>query len=149
MPKAKKNKTHSHINSKDKAALIAGWLVERKAADIKALDVSTMSSIADVFLIASATSIRHAQGLADHVLQGAGEHDLEFLNMEGHANGQWILMDLNDVLVHIFHEDSREFYDLEGMWSKALRLDLGLEEADSGTQDAADAADGADGEDGP
>jgi len=103
---------------------IALWLHEKKAGDVKALDVGGLSSITEGLVLATAHGVRHAKALADHVLEKSSECDLDYLGMEGYRTGIWVLLDLNDVLVHIFQEDAREFYNLEGLWSEAEPLPL-------------------------
>ena len=76
--------------------------------------------------MASAASVRQAQALADHVLACCGDHGFSYLGMEGYRTGQWVLVDLNDVLVNIFQEDQRSFYNLEGLWSEGKPIPLSL-----------------------
>jgi len=105
-----------------KAAAIASWLEEHKARDPVILDVSGKSSFTDVVLIVGAASVRQGQRLADGILELCRQENFEFLHLEGQAAGQWILVDLNDVVVHIFQESARELYNLEGLWSDAAVL---------------------------
>lgn len=111
-----------------KAREVAMWLREKKAAEVAAFDLSGLSAVTESMVIATARSARHAQGLADYLLQKAGEDKLEMLGMEGYEAGQWILVDLNDVLVHIFQEDNRKKFNLEGLWSDAAVIALPPEE---------------------
>ncbi|PTN37646.1 ribosome silencing factor [Desulfonatronum sp. SC1] len=104
------------------ALAVAGWLEEKKARDISVLDVTPFSAVADVMVICSAQSARHAQALADWLLERYAEQGIGYLGMEGYTEGRWILVDGNDVLVHIFQEESREFYNLDGLWSRARSL---------------------------
>lgn len=108
----------------DTVRQLASWLDERKGVDIRALDLTGLSGITEAMVVVTATSVRHAQGMADHLLDKAAETGVEYLGMEGHATGQWILVDFNDVLVHIFQEQDRAFYDLEGLWSEAPDISL-------------------------
>jgi ribosome-associated protein len=110
----------------EKMRALAGWLDEKKARRIKALDLSGLSSVADGLLVATADSARHAQALADHLLAMAGEAGMAYLGMEGYRTGTWILLDLGDVLVHLFQEPARLFYNLEGLWAEAGELSLDL-----------------------
>lgn len=97
-------------------------LEEKKADAVTAIDVSGLTSFTDAMVIASAGSIRHAKALADYILEVADRENFSFLGMEGYAQGQWILLDLNDVLVHIFQPAQRQMFDLEGLWSEAKVL---------------------------
>ncbi|WP_027185196.1 ribosome silencing factor [Desulfovibrio inopinatus] len=108
----------------DKAKIVASWLDEKKATDIVVLDVAGLCSIAEAMVIASAANLRQAKSLADDILKRCGEEGISFLGMEGYKNSQWILVDLNDVLVHVFLEEARSFYNIEGLWSQGTRIDL-------------------------
>ena len=114
----------TQFDYRDKTSRIVSWLNNKQARDILALDVKASNSITDSVVIASATSIRHAQALADMLMEMFSEQALEVLGLEGYRPGTWILIDCNDVVVHIFQEGERGFYNLEGLWSKAPRLEL-------------------------
>ncbi len=116
------NKKFSEIASMEKARIVADWLDAKQGRDIIIMDVAAMSSVTDMTLVVSARGVKHAKALADHVLAMAAENEIEFLRMEGHRTGEWILLDLNDVLVHVFLDELREFYNIEGMWSEAPRV---------------------------
>jgi len=119
-----KEKKYQEMPAEEKALLIAGWLYEKQAEDIVILDVATISSVTDMTIIVSARGVKHAQALADAMLDMAAEHKVEFLGMEGRKTGEWILLDFNDVLIHVFLNELREFYNVEGMWSEARRVDF-------------------------
>lgn len=118
----------------EKMRMVAGWLYDKQARRITAMDVAGLCSVTEGLVLCTAGSVRHAQALADHVLDMAGENGMAYLGMEGYKGGGWILVDLNDVLVHVFLEDSRGFYNLEGLWSEAafLELDLGEDDEEAG-----------------
>lgn len=118
-----RKKKFSKIDSKEKALIVAGWLTEKQGSDIVIMDVSAMSSVTDMTLVVAARGVKHAKALADHVLDMAAENNIEFLSMEGHRTGEWVLLDLNDVLVHVFLDELREFYNIEGMWAEAPRIE--------------------------
>lgn len=107
---------------RDKVESIAGWLEDKKAKDIVALDVRAMNNLTEAVLIASASTIRHAQALADGLLQYFKDQGYELLGMEGYQMGTWILIDANDVVIHIFQEQARSFYHLESLWTGAPSL---------------------------
>jgi len=111
----------------DKVRILAGWLAEKKAKDIIAIDVTRISNIAEAMLLATAGSARQAQALADHLMHRCGESKTPFLGHEGYKNAQWVLIDLGDVMVHVLQEDSRRFYNLEGLWSEGPEIPLALE----------------------
>ena len=115
-------KLYVSIDTKDKITILSSWLTEKKAEDLLALDLAAHSSVAEALVIVTATSIRHAQGLADTALERCRQEKIEFLSMEGYAVGQWILLDLNDVLIHIFQKENRELYKLDDLWPDAKTI---------------------------
>ncbi len=117
-------KSDANLSAVDKAMIVAGWLAEKKAKDILALDVAAINPVCEAMVVASAVSLRQAKALADHVLARCGEEGFSYLGMEGYRYGQWVLLDLNDVMVHIFQEDLRPFYNVEGLWSEGERIAL-------------------------
>ena len=118
-------KKYSQTDVADKIKHIGEWLKDKKAKEPVIIDLRGKESYADGIVIVSATSVRHAQGLAEHVRMQAKSEKYEFLHYEGFQAGQWILIDLNDVLVNIFQAQARELYNLEGLWADAPRLELG------------------------
>lgn len=112
----------------EKMRMVAHWLHDKKGRQVTAMDVAGLSTVTEGLVLCTAGSVRHAKALADHVLDMAAENDMPYLGMEGYKTSGWVLVDLNDVLVHIFQDDSRGFYNLEGLWSEATILDLGLED---------------------
>ncbi len=103
-------------------------LKDRKGENIVALDLRGLSSVTDFFLIASGRSNIHVQALCDAVEEKVHSSlGKAPLRVEGKGGGRWILMDYGDVVVHVFYRDAREYYDLEGLWMDAKRIDLGLE----------------------
>lgn len=117
-----KEKKFSLMPAKEKAEHIYTWLLENKAKDIKVLDVK--SAITDIVIIVSATSARHAKSLADHILMESKKENFEILSTEGYQAGTWVLVDLNDIVVHIFQEDMRELFQLERLWHEAENIVL-------------------------
>ena len=97
-------------------------LASHKAHDPVVLDVKGLCGFADYFLICSGTSRRHVQALAQHLLEGLREAGIRPLGVEGLEEGNWVLVDYNDLVVHLFLKPLREFYDLEGLWVDASRL---------------------------
>lgn len=117
---------HLEPGTEEKMRIVAGWLQEKQGKAIKALNVEGLCSITEGVVLATAGSVRHGQALADHVLDMCKETGIPFSGMEGYKTGSWLLVDLNDVLVHVFQEESRKFYNLEGLWSEAPELELNL-----------------------
>lgn len=105
-----------------KVKKIARWLFEKKGIDIRAIDLRGLCSVTEAMVVVTAQNIRHAKALADFTLDQAGQERYDYLGMEGYAQGLWVLLDLNDVLVHIFQADERELYDLEGLWAEGKTI---------------------------
>ena len=112
-----KEKKFSLLPVKEKAEYVYTWLVEGKAKDIKVLDVK--SAVTDMVVIVSASSARHAKSLADHIIMESKKEKFEILSTEGYQAGTWVLVDLNDIVVHIFQEETRELFQLENLWREA------------------------------
>lgn len=118
-----KEKQFSGMSNAEKTAQVCSWLDEKQGGEIVSLNVADLCSITETICVVSARSIKHAQALADFILERCREEGVEFLGMEGYKTGDWILVDLNDVIVHVFLSDLRGFYNIEGMWSEAERID--------------------------
>ena len=110
-------KKYSLVSAREKLEQMGVWLKDKKARELFILDLSGKGAFTEGIVLVSATSVRHAQGLADHVLEEAGRANYEFLHMEGYQNGAWILLDFNDVVVNIFQKDARLLYNIEGLWA--------------------------------
>lgn len=98
-------------------------LDRKKAIDIKAIHITELSIVADYFVIASGTSNTHVKSLADEVEYELSQKGVEPSHIEGRATG-WILLDYGAVVVHVFTGESREYYNLERLWSDASVLDI-------------------------
>ncbi len=96
----------------------------RKAMDLVILDVRKLTSFTDVFLICSGRSNRQVTAIAEHIKADLKKNKIAPISIEGLKEGQWVLMDYGHILIHIFLEPVREFYDLEGFWSNAARISV-------------------------
>ena len=99
-------------------------LEDKKAEDIKTLDISNVSIMADYFIIASGTNRNQLQALADNVTEKLHKVGCDVKQIEGYDTANWILMDYGDVIVHIFDKENRLFYDLERIWSDGKEVVL-------------------------
>lgn len=97
-------------------------VLERKAEDILVLNMRKLTSVADAFLICSGRSNRQVTAIADSVQRRLKKQGIKPLSVEGKTDGHWVLMDYGHVIIHIFYETDREFYDLEGLWRDAERV---------------------------
>ena len=111
----------------DKARLIVEAAQERKAERPLALDVREVSAFADTFVLLSGRSDRQVRAIAESIGQALKAQGDPILAIEGYDQGRWVLIDCNDVIVHVFAPDIRELYDLERLWSDAPVIDLGRE----------------------
>ena len=113
------------MTPREMALTIAKALDSKKGLDIKVLETGPLTTLADYFVICTATSTTQVKALADEcekVMKEAGELPH---HVEGHRGGTWVLLDFSSVVVHLFMEEAREFYDLERLWKDAPELDRG------------------------
>ena len=101
---------------KELTALIVETLEDKKAEDIHVIDITEVSTLADYFVIANGTNRSQIQALADHVQEMLGREGLTLKQIEGYNNANWILMDYQDIIIHIFDKENRLFYDLDRIW---------------------------------
>jgi ribosome-associated protein len=103
----------------EKTRLCALAADSRKAEDIVVLDVEQLSSVAEHFLICSGSSDRQVRAIADAIAEELAQHGEKPRAMEGYQKGTWVLIDCADLIVHVFDDDTRRFYDLERLWYRA------------------------------
>jgi ribosome-associated protein len=96
----------------------------KKAESIVALDVQQLTSVADAFIICSGRSNRQVSAIAENIKRDLKRQRIRPISVEGIKDGLWVLMDYGHVVIHIFHDPLRTFYDLEGLWIDARRIDL-------------------------
>ncbi len=101
----------------DIARLIATTLNDKKAQDIQLIDISGLSILADCFVVASGNNPIQVRTLCDEVKDALEQAGVNCARIDGYAAGRWIVIDASDILVHIFHREEREFYNLERLWS--------------------------------
>jgi len=112
------------LNSTDMARLAAGAALDKKALDPLALDLRGMSSVSEYFVILTGTSDRHVQAVAENIMEAFKSIGVKMLGEEGLREGRWVLLDYGEIVVHVFLEPVREYYDIERLWIDAPRLDL-------------------------
>ena len=111
------------MSARELAKLIVHSLEEKKAEDIRIIDISKISTIADYFIIANGTNRNQVQALADNVGEDCHKAGYALHQTEGYNSANWILMDYSDVIVHIFSKEDRLFYDLERIWRDVVPVD--------------------------
>ena len=104
------------MTSKELAKLACDALDDKKALEIKVINIENVSTLADYFIIASGTNHNQVQAMADNVDETLGRAGYEPKQIDGYQNANWILMDYRDIVIHIFDEENRLFYDLERIW---------------------------------
>jgi ribosome-associated protein len=102
--------------------LILDALEDAKAREVVVLDVRKVAMFTDYMIIASGTSNRHVVAVADNVIEQLGEHRRKPSGVEGMEGGDWVLIDFGDVVVHVMRAQTRDFYNLEKLWSEARRV---------------------------
>lgn len=110
------------LSAEKKLAAAESALAGRRARDVVALDMRGLTVITDYFLICHGTSGVHIRALADAVAKDLEEQQVSALGVEGYPESRWVLLDYGDVVIHIFAEEERGFYDLERLWSDAPRV---------------------------
>ncbi len=108
----------------EKALLCIRFALDKKAYDLELLEVSKLTSVADYFLICTGRSDTQVRAIAQHIEESLAGRGIRPLAMEGYKRGQWVLIDYGDVVIHIFYQPIRGFYDLEGLWMRAPRVRL-------------------------
>lgn len=113
------------MEPKDLAVFLANALADKKAEDIAVLEVESLVSYTSYFIVATGRSDRQVAALADHARQSVKQAFGRLpLGVEGSTGGQWALVDFGDVIVHVFRDEARLFYDIDGLWEDAPRLDF-------------------------
>lgn len=105
------------------AKLAIDALEDKKAEDIRIIDISHISTIADYFIIADGSNKSQIQAMADNVSEKLTKQGCHLKQMEGYQNANWILMDFQDIIIHIFDRENRLFYDLERIWRDGISIE--------------------------
>lgn len=112
------------MESKDLAQKVANLANDKKAKDILILDMATLSPVTDYYIVCSASNSTLVQAIADNIEDKLAEMEVFPLHKEGYNEAQWILLDFGDVVVHVFLEEERDFYNLEQLWADAPSVDF-------------------------
>ena len=112
------------MKSNDMAKLAVAALEDHKAEDISVIDIREVSPIADYFIIASGNNQNQLQAMRDAADEALYKAGIKVQQVEGNQNSTWILMDYNDIIIHIFSKEDRLFYDLERVWRDGKKIDI-------------------------
>lgn len=112
------------MTSLETAKMAVKALDSKKSLDIKVIKIQDISAIADYFVIATGTSSTHVKALADEVEAQLDEAGISVSHVEGYRSNSWILLDYVDVVVHVFSDEAREYYDLERLWQDGEIIDI-------------------------
>ncbi len=113
------------MNSKELVKIAFNALDDKKGHDIRIIDINEVSSMGDYFIIADGSNKNQVQALCDNVEEFMHKAGAKLKNREGYSNGGWILLDYYDIIVHIFVEEERSFYDLEHIWRDGRLVSVG------------------------
>lgn len=112
------------MNSYEQSILTAKAISSKKGLNIKLIEIGDISSLADYMVIATGTSSTHVKAIADEVEYQLDKAGISVSHIEGYRSNSWILLDYVDVIVHIFSDEAREFYDLERLWQDGKEIDI-------------------------
>ena len=112
------------MTSQELAKKIYHSIDEKKGIDIRIIDISKISVLADYFIIAGGSNLRQVRTIADNVEEQLGKEGVSPKSIEGNHNSNWVLLDYRDVIVHIFNQEDRLFYDLEKIWMDGQTVEV-------------------------
>lgn len=112
------------MNSKEKMEIAVKAADSKHANDINVLNISEVSIMADYFVIMDASSQRQVGAIVQAILDEMGKNNVDVGHVEGKRDSKWILIDLHDVVIHVFFSEERDFYNLEKLWSDAPEVDI-------------------------
>ncbi len=123
-PQSHQRKGNAHLTSAQMAQLAVRLMDDKKARQVRILDIRKISLVSDYFVLCSGGSTNQVRAIADHVEETLDELGVPLHHSEGYKNGRWVLLDYGDVVIHVFHEEDREFYDLERLWGDAPEVQV-------------------------
>lgn len=112
------------MTSKEMVKIAYNAIDDKKGMDISIIDISEISVLADYFIIAGGSNINQIKAIADNVVERLGKEDVHPKSIEGYNYANWILMDYKDIVVHVFNQDDRLFYDLERIWRDGKTVNI-------------------------
>ena len=112
------------MNTTELVKVVLKVLDDKMAEDVKVLDIHEISVMSDYFVIASAKNVSQVKAIADEVEEKLYENGCKLIQSEGYQSARWVLLDFNDIIVHIFLKEEREFYQLERVWADAKEINI-------------------------
>lgn len=112
------------MESYEMAVVLARALDSKKGQNIKVLKTEELTTLCDYFVLCTATSSTQVKAMSDACEEAVEKHGEQAHHIEGHRDGTWLLMDFSSVVVHVFTDEARKFYDLERLWSDAQEMDM-------------------------
>ncbi len=109
---------------KEAVKMIVNAIEDKKGEEVRVIDISKVSVIGDFFIIASGNNRSQIQAIADDISEKLGRAGLEQKNIEGYQNANWVLIDFGDIIVHLFDQENRSFYDLDRIWRDGDTVDV-------------------------
>ena len=125
-----RSRTHASVDTDRLLKVAASAALAKKAEDLVALDLRVLEGVSDYFLICSAQSELQVRAIAEAVEETLAEHGARPWHIEGREGWRWVLLDYVEMVVHVFHHRTREYYLLERLWGDARKVDLGLDPTD-------------------
>jgi ribosome-associated protein len=110
------------LSADERALLCAELALDKKAEEVRILEISPLTTIADYMVLATGQSDKQVQAIAENIRTGLKKYG-KVQDIEGVKEGRWAVIDYGDVIVHVFHEEMRKLYDMDGLWSKATRIE--------------------------
>lgn len=108
------------ISLQEKLDIITRACEDKKGTDIEVLNIGKITTIADYFVVVSSTSSNQAQAIADEIERNMDQEGIEKLSKDGYQSGRWILLDYEDVIIHVFHKEERDYYNIERLWKERI-----------------------------
>lgn len=112
------------MNEQELVTIVAKAADDKRAEDIIILNMNGISLMADYFMICHGNSDKQVQAIAREIKEKAEENDIKIKRIEGFDEARWILVDLGDVIAHVFHKEERQYYNLERLWGDAQKIDV-------------------------
>ncbi len=119
-----RNEVNSHMNTIEKVKVIYNAIDDKLGIDIKIIDISKVSVLADYLVISGANNKSQVQAIVDNITEKLDKQKVFVRHVEGYSTANWVLLDYNDIIVHVFNQEDRLFYDLERLWQDGNTIEF-------------------------